>query len=168
MKYIAALTGLLLISIAPAAVAVSGNDCAARSEKVAVTEKDEFLKTCLAEASAPAKIKEAKHKHKKARCEQNAKNMKLQGKDKGEYQEECLNKNQAAEVKSNIAVADANATPSAANATSPAANEKSSSAKPAERKHAAKKQKEHKKNSKKNSKKAVKLSPAASGVAETK
>jgi hypothetical protein len=160
MKYIAALTGLLLISIAPAAVAGPGNDCAARSEKVAVTEKDDFLKACLAEASDPAKIKEAKHKHKKARCEQNAKNMKLQGKDKGEYQEDCLNKNQAAEVKSTIAVADANATP--------AANEKGSSSKPAEHKHAAKKQKEHKKTSKKNSKKAVKLSPAASGVAETK
>jgi hypothetical protein len=165
MKYIAALTGLLLISIAPAALAGPGNDCAARSEKVAVTEKDDFLKTCLAEASAPAKIKEAKHKHKKARCEQNAKNMKLQGKDKGEYQEDCLNKNQAAEVKSNIAVADANATP-----TPPAANDsqKSSSPKPAEHNHAAKKQKEHKKNSKKDSKKAVKLSPAAAGVAETK
>ena len=167
MKYIAALTGLLLISIAPAAVAGPSNDCAARSEKVAVSEKDAFLKTCLAEASAPAKIKEAKHKHKKARCEQNAKNMKLQGKDKGEYQEDCLNKNQAAEVKSTIAVADANPTPPAANES-----QKSSSSKPAEHKRAAKKQKEHKKNSKKdtkkNSKKAVKLSPAASGVAETK
>ena len=166
MKYIAALTGLLLTSIASTAFAVPGNDCAARSEKVAVTEKDDFLKTCLAEASAPAKITEAKHKHKKARCEQNAKNMKLQGKDKGEYQEDCLNKNQAAEVKSNIAVADA--TPAATPAASD--SQKSSSSKPAEHKHAAKKQKEHKKTSKKNSKKekAVKLSPAAPAVAEAK
>lgn len=167
MKYIAALTGLLLTSIATAAFAVPGNDCAARSEKVAVTEKDDFLKACLAEASAPAKITEAKHKHKKARCEQNAKNMKLQGKDKGEYQEDCLNKNQAAEVKSNIAVADASATP-AANDSQKSTSPKAAEQKHVEKKHAAKKQKEHKKASKKNSKKAVKLSPAASGVAETK
>lgn len=162
MKYIAALTCLLLTSIASTAFAEAGNDCAARSEKVAVTEKEAFLKACLAEASAPSKIKEEKRKHKKARCEQNAKNMKLQGQDKGSYQEECFNKNQAAEVKSSIAVTDANATPAATD------SQKSASSKPAGHKRAAKKQKEHKKSAKKNSGKSIKLSPAASGVAETK
>jgi hypothetical protein len=150
MKYVVALTGLLLISIAPAAFAVPSNDCAARSEKVAVTEKDDFLKACLAEASVPSKVKEAKHTHKKARCEQNAKNMKLQGEEKGKYVTECLNKNQAVVAASNLPK------------TGTETTEKPATDKPAAKKHVAKK-KEHKK-----SKKAVKLSPAASGVPEAK
>jgi hypothetical protein len=152
MKYIAALTCLLLVSIAPAAFAVPSNDCAARSEKVAVTEKDDFLKACLAEASAPSKVKEAKHSHKKARCEQNAKNMKLQGDEKGKYQAECINKNQA------VVAANSISKTGAETAEKPAAD------KPAVKKHAAKKHKEKKKNSGK----VVKLSPPASGVAATK
>ncbi len=152
MKYIAALTGLLLISIAPAVFAVPTNDCAARGEKVAVTERDAFLKSCLAEAGAPTKVKEAKQKHKKARCEQNAKNMKLQGEDKGSYQEECVNKNEA------VVVAESMPKTSPETSEKPAAvvkeksgSQQSSSHKPAVKKHATK-QKEHKKSAKKNEK----------------
>jgi hypothetical protein len=166
MKYIAALICLLLTSIAPSTFAVPSNDCAARSEKVAATERDDFLKSCLAEASAPHKVKEAKQKHQQARCEQNAKNMKLQGKEKGSYQEECINKNEAAVVaesmpKAGTEISEKPATEVKANNDS----QKSSSQKHVEKKHVAKKQKEHKKSTKK---KVVKLSPAASGVAETK
>ena len=95
MKYIAALTCLFLTAVAVPAYAVPANDCAARSEKVKLTERDEFMKSCLEQAGSPAKIKEAKEKHKSARCEQNAKNMKLEGSEKGQYQADCVNKNEA-------------------------------------------------------------------------
>lgn len=153
MKYIAALTGLLLISIAPSAFALPTNDCAARGEKVAVTERDAFLKSCLAEAGAPTKVKEAKQKHKKARCEQNAKNMKLQGEDKGSYQEECVNKNEAVVVAESMpkTSTETNEKPAAAVVKEKSGGQQSSSHKPAVKKHAAK-QKEHKKSAKKNEK----------------
>ena len=156
MKYIAALTCLLLTSIVNPAFALGGNDCAARSEKVKVTERDEFMKSCLAQVGTPANVKEAKQKHKTARCEQNAKNMKLQGNDKGNYQADCINKNEA--------VVAANAQPKntidlglkSASADKPKSDgKKSASHRAAVKKPATKKQNGHKKGAKKNEKQST-------------
>ncbi len=144
MKYFAALTCLLLTSVAAPAVALPTNDCAARSEKVKPTERDDFLKSCLAQVGAPANVKEVKQKHKSALCEQNAKNKQLQGNDKASYQSNCMNKNEAAMAAS--AQPDNVITPSHKQASS----EKPKGApRKAEKKQVAKKQKEHKKGSKK-------------------
>ncbi len=148
MKYIAALTCLLLTSIANPAFAAPGNDCAARSEKVNVTERDAFMKSCLAEAGSPANVKEAKHKHKTARCEQNAKNMKLQGSEKGEYQSDCVNKNEA-QIAANTPPQNAIGGAKVASADQAAGAKKGSSHKAATRKSAKKEHKAHKKSAKK-------------------
>jgi hypothetical protein len=158
MKYIAVLTCLLLSSIAHPAFAVPGNDCAARSEKVKVTERDEFMKSCLAQVSAPANVKEAKQKHKSARCEQNAKNMHLQGADKGNYQADCVNKNEAVVAANTLPKNTVDLSSHTTSADKPKG--KSASHKDAAKKPAAKKQKEHKKNAKKNEKQATRVAGA--------
>lgn len=147
MKYIAALTCLLLTSIVNPAFAVQGNDCAARSEKVELTKRDEFMKSCLAQVGTPANVKEAKQKHKTARCEQNAKNMKLQGADKGSYQADCVNKNEA--------VVAANTLPKSS--TEPGKTSEAAG-NAAAKKPVAKTQKEHKKGARKHEKKAASAS----------
>lgn len=159
MKYIAVLTCLLLTSIANTSFAVQGNDCAARSEKVKVTERDEFMKSCLAQVDTPANVKEAKQKHKSARCEQNAKNMHLQGADKGNYQADCINKNEAVVAANTLPKNAADISPAPASDDKPKVK-KSESHKDAVKKPAAKKQKEHKKNAKKNEKQATRVAGA--------
>jgi hypothetical protein len=148
MKHFAVLTCLLLTAVANPAFAAQGNDCAARSEKVKLSEREAFMKSCLSQAGSPSNVKEAKQRHKNARCEQNAKNMKLQGSEKGDYQAECINKNEA--------VVAANSLPNTApahestSAGQPKASDKAVVPhKAAAKKPAAKKQKEHKKKTKK-------------------
>ncbi len=158
MKYIAALTCLFLTAVANPAFALPDNDCVARSEKVQVTEREAFMKSCLAQAGTPAKVKEAKQQHKSARCEQNAKNMKLQGSEKGSYKEDCINKNEAVVAantppKNAIALADT----SAAGAKSSGKSDGSHKAEA--KKPGAKKQ--HKKSAKKSDKHAA---PAAGAI----
>ncbi len=153
MKYIAALTCLLLTSIANPAFAAPGNDCAARSEKVELTKRDEFMKSCLAQAGTPANVKEAKQKHKTARCEQNAKNMKLQGADKGNYQADCVNKNEAVVAANTQPKNTLDLGSKSASADKP----KSSGKKSASHKDAVKKHKGHKKSEKQSA-------PAAAGA----
>jgi hypothetical protein len=166
MKFIAALTGLLLISIAPSTFALPSNDCAAKSEKVNLADREQFMKKCLAEVGAPEKVKEAKQKHKKARCEQNAKNMKLQGEDKGNYQAECVNKNEAVEVAKSLPNNNVDAGTKVASADG-AKTEKSKagSHQHAENKHAAKKHEEKKH---KSHKKAENKPAAAAVTSEAK
>ena len=147
MKYLASLTCLLLISIATPAFALQGSDCAARSAKLNPSERDDFMKSCLAKAEDPANVKEEERKHKSAVCEQNAKNKKLQGNDKASYVTNCMNKNEAATV--------ASAQPKSTVAPSHKAASSNNGTKSAPQKAAAK-QKEHHKNSKKKAKPAAK------------
>lgn len=100
MKHIASLICLLLISIATPVLALQGSDCSAKSAKLKPTERESFMKSCLAQAEAPANVQEEERKHKSVQCEQNAKNKKLQGNDKTKYHESCMNKNEAAAVAS--------------------------------------------------------------------
>ncbi len=151
MKYIAALTCLFLTAVANSAFALPDNDCVARSEKVQVTEREAFMKSCLAQAGTPAKVKEAKQQHKSARCEQNAKNMKLQGSEKGSYKEDCINKNEAV-VAANTTPKNAIGDTQVASADQAASAKKGSSHKAAARKSAAKEHKAHKKSAKKEAK----------------
>ncbi len=145
MKYIAALTCLLLTSIAPTAFAMQGNDCAARSNQVKPAEREAFMESCLAKAGAPANVQEEERKHKSALCEQNAKNKHLQGNDKSYYQSNCMTKNEAAvaaQTQPNNVIAPSHKSASA---------DKSKNAphKAAEKKQVAKKEKKNKKGSKK-------------------
>lgn len=147
MKYIASLICLLLISTAIPAFALQGSDCSARSAKLKPAERDDFMKSCLAQAEAPANVQEEERKHKSALCEQNSKNKKLQGNEKTNYQTNCMNKNEAA------AVASAQPKSSIAQSNKSAS---SSTHKSAQHKAVvAKKQKEHKKNTKKGAKQAA-------------
>lgn len=94
MKHIAVLFALLLSTTTHAAL--EGTECEARSEKMKESERVPFMKSCLENARKPENVKEIERRHKSALCEQNAKNMKLQGSDKSHYETNCVNRNEAA------------------------------------------------------------------------
>ncbi len=96
MKHIATLTSLLLIAITTPALALQGSECSARSQKLPLAERADFMKSCLEQAESPANVQEEERKRKSGLCEQNAKNKKLQGNDKSNYITSCMNKNEAA------------------------------------------------------------------------
>ncbi len=166
MKHLATLTCLLLSFIAPPAFAIPSNDCAAKSAKVKPEEQDDFMKSCLAQAASPSNVKEAKQKHKGALCEQNAKNKKLQGGDKANYQANCMNKNEAAVVasaqpqNSSEPAHKSTSTDSSKSAPHKAASKKSV----AKKEKAPKKAKEHKKSTKKVAKPAAQASGSIEGL----
>ena len=93
MKYIAALTCLLLTAFAtPSFAHHMTNDCAAKAAKISNTEeRAAFEKKCLAEVSSPENVAKAEQHDKQEHCDTNAKNLKLTGKDKTEYLEHCYN-----------------------------------------------------------------------------
>ena len=166
MKHIATLTCLLLSLIAAPSFAIPSNDCAAKSAKVKPEEQDDFMKSCLAQAASPSNVKEAKQKHKGALCEQNAKNKKLQGNDKANYQTNCMNKNEAAVVAS----AQPNNSIEPAHKSTSAGSPKNEPHKTASKKSvtkkekAPKKNKEHKKSAKKEAKPAAQASSSIEGL----
>ncbi len=94
MKYIAALTCLLLATIAaPSYAHEMTNDCAEKAAKIAdTTERTAFEQKCLADVSKNTAPKAEQH-DKEEHCAQNAKNMKLEGKKKAEYLEHCNHEN---------------------------------------------------------------------------
>lgn len=79
----------------PAALAVDANSCAAKSTQLGLAKRNAYMESCLAQVSSPANVKEAELRHKRALCEQNAKNYKLQGNNRASYTMTCLNKNEA-------------------------------------------------------------------------
>jgi hypothetical protein len=78
--------------------AQTGRDCEIKSKQVSSEKRDAFLKSCLAQASAPANVQELTQQNKRLACEQNAKNLKLNPGNKPGYVEECVHKNEAAAV----------------------------------------------------------------------
>lgn len=76
--------------------AMDSRSCSDQSAQLAPSERKAFLQSCLAQVSSPANVKEIELQRKKAVCEQNAKNYKLQGNDKANYVVTCINKNEAA------------------------------------------------------------------------
>jgi hypothetical protein len=95
MKYIAALICLLLASFSASTFANEmTNDCAAKAEKIAnVAEREASIKACLKEVSSAKNVAKAEQHDKEEHCNTNAKNMKLEGKDKADYLAHCYKEN---------------------------------------------------------------------------
>ncbi len=103
MKRIQLLVLCLLMAFATQSMsAQTGKDCEAKAHQVPVEKRDAFLKSCLAQTSAPANVQEVTMQSKRRTCEQNAKNLKLNPGNKPGYVEECMNKNEAAIAAKNL------------------------------------------------------------------
>ena len=93
------LSCFLVFSVgAPAALAMDGKSCEAAAAKLPTAERAAYTKKCLAQLGEPNNVKQAQLQDKQARCEQNAKNQKLQGNDKSGYMSSCMNANEAQEA----------------------------------------------------------------------
>lgn len=105
MKRIQLLVLCLLMAFATQSMsAQTGKDCEVKAHQVSVEKRDAFLKSCLAQTSAPANVQEVTMQSKRRTCEQNAKNLKLNPGNKPGYVEECINKNEAAIAAKNLHV----------------------------------------------------------------
>lgn len=91
---------LLVIVAASAMAAADPNSCATKSKQLKRSERQAFIKSCMEQVSSPTNVKEVEQQKKRAQCDQNAKNQHLDGNAKGSYVNECMNKNEAAEVAS--------------------------------------------------------------------
>lgn len=93
MKFIAALTCLLLATIAVPAFAhghPKDELCSEKAEKIAdQTERTKFLKSCMAKESSPEEVAKHEQHDKEEHCDTNAKGMKLEGKEKADYLQHC-------------------------------------------------------------------------------
>lgn len=97
MKRFQLLVQCLLMAISTQVLsAQTGRDCEAKGNQIAAEKRDTFLKSCLAQASAPANVQEVVQQNKRRTCEQNTKNLKLNPGNKLGYVEECMHKNEAA------------------------------------------------------------------------
>lgn len=85
----------LAISIAGPAQAVDASSCAAKAAHLKPSEHSAYMKSCLAQVSSPANVREAELRHKRALCAQNAKNYKMQGNNREYYIATCINRNEA-------------------------------------------------------------------------
>ena len=86
----------LMLFFSIPALALDSKSCATQSAELPLTERKAFLESCLAQVSSPSNVKEIELQRKKAVCEQNAKNYKLQDNEKDNYLVTCVNKNEAA------------------------------------------------------------------------
>ncbi len=99
MKLFQLLVQCLLMAFSTQAFsAQTGRDCEVKGQQIAPEKRDAFLKSCLAQTSAPANVQEITQKNKRSTCEQNSKNLKLNPGNKPGYIEECMHKNEAAAV----------------------------------------------------------------------
>jgi hypothetical protein len=93
MRYLYALACLFFLSISTPLFAHEGNRCADESAKIANhDEQAAFLKSCLEQDAIhenSEKVEETESKV--ANCEQNAKNLKLEGQNKEDYLLHCYN-----------------------------------------------------------------------------
>lgn len=90
---------ITMLFVSTSAMALDGKTCEAKAAHMNQADHDAFMKTCLAQMSEPSNVKEVQQQDKKARCEQNAKNQKLQGNEKTNYVSTCMTENEAAAVK---------------------------------------------------------------------
>lgn len=97
MRFIA--TFGLLLAFPISTFALQGKDCLAQGERVAAEKRDATIAACLQRASSSANAKAEDRKQLTARCEQNAKNKKLQGSKRTDYISSCVNKDEAAVAK---------------------------------------------------------------------
>lgn len=109
-KFLLTCCAVLLASAS--AMATDTKGCEAQAARMQSPERSAYIKKCLAELSDPAHVKNVQQQEKSARCEQNAKNQKLQGNERANYVASCMTKNEAVEA--------AKAAPSTTAAQSPA------------------------------------------------
>jgi hypothetical protein len=103
MRRIQLLLQCLLMAFATQAMsAQTGKDCETKAQQIATEKRDAFLRSCLAQTSAPANVQEVTLQNKRRTCEQNAKNLKLNPGNKPGYVEECIHKNEAAMAAKNL------------------------------------------------------------------
>ena len=87
---------VMLAFSAQAWASTDDQNCASRSKQLTAPEQKKFLESCLAHASSPEHVRAATEQKKRNHCEQNARNMKLEGGKKSDYINDCMNKNVAA------------------------------------------------------------------------
>ena len=93
----------LILCLSATAWAGTGNQsCEAKSQQIRGEARNKFLTSCLARASSPENVKAVAAQMKRARCEQNSKNMRLEGGKKSDYINDCMNKDVAASVANKI------------------------------------------------------------------
>lgn len=104
MKHLLLVTQcVLLLLSADAFAAQDAQSCETRSRQFKSKEQETFLKSCLAQISSPANVKETSQQEKRRACEQNAKNRALQGNEKTNYLNACENSNEAAAIARQVA-----------------------------------------------------------------
>ena len=101
MKAILLLIQCIAFTFSAQAWAVADSQsCENRSQQLRGAAKESFLSSCLSQTleqtSAPASVQAVTAESKRKTCEQNAKNMKLEGNRKSGYIGDCMNANEAA------------------------------------------------------------------------
>lgn len=92
--YKIALACFAALFISTPVMAKDTTNCGANSSRVSPSQ----MHDCLARMNEPGRVKEKQQQEKRDRCEQNAKNRKLQGGEKSSFISSCMNENQAAEA----------------------------------------------------------------------
>jgi psiF repeat len=87
----------VLFAVTPAMAKDAGN-CGANSSQVKPSE----MHDCLARMNDPSRVKERQQQEKRDRCEQNAKNRKLEGGAKANFISSCMNENEAAAAHASV------------------------------------------------------------------
>ncbi len=95
MKRSTLITAFFMLFVTASAWATEANSCASKSAGMKPSERDAFMKSCLAQVNSAVNSKEGEQQRKRASCEQNAQNQKLQGNDKANYVASCVNANEA-------------------------------------------------------------------------
>lgn len=75
--------------------ALDSKSCVSKSARLKEPQRTAHIKSCLAQISSPSSVKEAEVQHKRALCEQNARNYSLRRNDRPAYIEACMNENEA-------------------------------------------------------------------------
>lgn len=130
-KFLCFIPCVMLTFAAQAWASSDNQSCAAKSKQLPSQEQKQFIESCLAQASSPEHVRAATEQKKRNHCEQNARNMKLDGGKKSDYINDCMNKNVAANEATKV---NAKA-PALAKLEQPAGSHTAASSKPAH--HAA-------------------------------
>jgi hypothetical protein len=97
MKYFAPLT-LVAMLFAATAHAQDNQDCVALAKDLNAQDRATYLKSCLAQKSAPVNVAEASTRVKLKYCQQNARNRGLSGEEAVNYVTGCLIENKAKDL----------------------------------------------------------------------
>lgn len=98
MKFNKLFNSLLALSILAPAMAMAATNCEPANGKLTTVQRTAYVKQCLAEASAPANVQRLAQQQKAVSCEQNSRNLSLQGPAKSSYIAKCVNQDQAREA----------------------------------------------------------------------